>query len=45
MSALLLLVACLVLGVLVARIATPPATLPQSLNFVTVPLADYLLRL
>jgi malate permease and related proteins len=33
MSALLLLVACLVLGVLVARIANPPATLPQSLNW------------
>ena len=33
MSALLLLVACLVLGVLVARIAHPPATLPQSLNW------------
>jgi predicted permease len=33
MSALLLLVACLVLGVLVARIATPPAALPQSLNW------------
>jgi predicted permease len=33
MSALLLLVACLVLGVLVARIANPPASLPQSLNW------------
>jgi malate permease and related proteins len=33
MSALLLLVACLALGVLVARIATPPAALPQSLNW------------
>ncbi len=33
MSALLLLVACLVLGVLVARTANPPATLPQSLNW------------
>jgi malate permease and related proteins len=33
MSALLLLAACLVLGVLVARIATPPAALPQSLNW------------
>ena len=33
MPALLLLVACLVLGVLVARIAHPPATLPQSLNW------------
>jgi len=33
MSALLLLVACLVLGVLVARIANPPAALPQSLNW------------
>lgn len=33
MSALLLLVACLVLGVLVARIVHPPATLPQSLNW------------
>jgi malate permease and related proteins len=33
MSALLLLVACLVLGVFVARIANPPATLPQSLNW------------
>ena len=33
MSALLLLVACLVLGVLVARIAHPPATLPQGLNW------------
>jgi len=33
MSALLLLVACLVLGALVARIAHPPATLPQGLNW------------
>ncbi len=33
MSALLLLVACLVLGVLVARVAHPPATLPQGLNW------------
>jgi malate permease and related proteins len=33
MSALLLLVACLVLGALVARFAHPPATLPQSLNW------------
>jgi predicted permease len=33
MSALLLLVACLVLGVLVARIVHPPATLPQGLNW------------
>jgi predicted permease len=33
MSALLLLVVCLVLGVLVARVANPPATLPQSLNW------------
>jgi predicted permease len=33
MSALLLLVACLVLGVLVARIANPSAALPQSLNW------------
>jgi predicted permease len=33
MSALLLLVACLALGVLVARVATPPAALPQSLNW------------
>jgi malate permease and related proteins len=33
MPALLLLVACLVLGVLVARIAHPPATLPQGLNW------------
>lgn len=33
MSALLLLVACLGLGVLVARIAHPPATLPQGLNW------------
>jgi hypothetical protein len=33
MSALLLLVVCLVLGVLVARIAHPPATLAQGLNW------------
>ena len=33
MSALLLLVACLVLGVLVARFAHPPATLSQGLNW------------
>jgi predicted permease len=33
MSALLLLVACLVLGVLVARFAQPPATLSQGLNW------------
>lgn len=33
MSALLLLVACLVLGVIVARVARPPATLPQGLNW------------
>jgi predicted permease len=33
MSALLLLVACLVLGVLVARLVHPPATLPQGLNW------------
>ncbi|HKU14542.1 MAG TPA: AEC family transporter [Steroidobacteraceae bacterium] len=33
MSALLLLVVCLVLGVLVARIARPPAGLAQSLNW------------
>ena len=33
MSALLLLLACLVLGVLVARIARPPASLPQGLNW------------
>ena len=33
MSALLLLVACLVLGALVARIVHPPATLPQGLNW------------
>ena len=33
MPALLLLVACLVLGALVARIAHPPATLPQGLNW------------
>lgn len=39
MSALLLLVTCLVLGVLVARIATPPATLPQSLNWWAVNVA------
>jgi Predicted permeases len=33
MSALLLLVVCLVLGVLVARLVRPPATLPQGLNW------------
>ncbi len=33
MSALLLLVACLVLGALVARIVHPPATLSQGLNW------------
>ena len=33
MSALLLLVACLVLGALVARIANPPAMLSQGLNW------------
>jgi malate permease and related proteins len=33
MSALLLLVACLALGVLVARIGKPPPALPQSLNW------------
>lgn len=33
MPALLLLVACLVLGVLVARIGRPPATLSQGLNW------------
>jgi malate permease and related proteins len=33
MSALLLLVACLVLGALVARFAHPPATLSQGLNW------------
>jgi predicted permease len=33
MSALLLLVACLILGVLVARIARPPVTLAQGLNW------------
>jgi malate permease and related proteins len=33
MSALLLLVACMVLGVLVARIGKPPPALPQSLNW------------
>lgn len=33
MSALLLLVACLALGALVARIAHPPATLAQGLNW------------
>src|SRR4030095_4445567 len=33
MSALLLLVACLVLVVLAARFAHPPATLPQGLNW------------
>jgi predicted permease len=39
MSALLLLVACLLLGVLVARIATPPAALPQSLNWWVINIA------
>jgi len=39
MSALLLLVACLVLGVLVARIANPPAALPQSLNWWVINIA------
>ena len=33
MSALLLLVVCLVLGALVARIARPPPSLPQGLNW------------
>jgi malate permease and related proteins len=33
MSALLLLLACLVLGILVARFGRPPAALPQSLNW------------
>jgi malate permease and related proteins len=33
MAALLLLVACMALGVLVARIASPPPALPQSLNW------------
>lgn len=33
MSALLLLLICLALGFLVARIGNPPATLPQSLNW------------
>jgi len=39
MSALLLLVACLVLGVLVARIAHPPATLSQGLNWWVINIA------
>jgi predicted permease len=47
MSALLLLVACLVLGVLVARIANPPATLPQGLNWwvINVALSALILHL
>jgi predicted permease len=47
MSALLLLVACLVLGVLVARFAHPPATLPQGLNWwvINVALAALVLHL
>lgn len=39
MSALLLLVACLVLGALVARIARPPATLSQGLNWWVINIA------
>jgi predicted permease len=39
MSALLLLVACLVLGALVARIAHPPASLSQGLNWWVVNIA------
>lgn len=39
MSALLLLVACLVLGALVARIAHPPATLSQGLNWWVINIA------
>lgn len=39
MSALLLLVFCLVLGVLVARIVRPPATLSQGLNWWVINIA------
>lgn len=39
MSALLLLVACLVLGALVARVAHPPATLSQGLNWWVINIA------
>jgi predicted permease len=47
MSALLLLVACLVLGASVARIAHPPATLSQGLNWwvINVALAALVLHL
>ena len=39
MSALLLLVFCLALGVLVARVIRPPATLPQGLNWWVINIA------
>jgi malate permease and related proteins len=39
MSALLLLVFCLVLGVVVARVVRPPATLPQGLNWWVINIA------
>jgi hypothetical protein len=39
MSALLLLVACLILGALVARIGRPPATLSQGLNWWVINIA------
>jgi predicted permease len=39
MSALLLLVACLALGALVARLAHPPATLSQALNWWVINIA------
>jgi len=39
MSALLLLVVCLALGVIVARIVRPPATLPQGLNWWVINIA------
>jgi predicted permease len=47
MSALLLLVACLVLGALVARIGRPPATLSQGLNWwvINVALSALILHL
>src|ERR1044072_7083907 len=39
MSALLLLVACLVLGVPIARVGRPPPTLSQSLNWWVINIA------
>lgn len=39
MSALLLLVFCMVLGVVVARVVRPPATLPQGLNWWVINIA------